>query len=264
MAMFNLPFHPSLWREAPRYAQSHIIAALAVGLLLDAWLGWAGQMMANVWAAAVFGWLLLSGGSLEKRALIACVIIATLGEAFLSLAWGLYDYQFGNIPIFVPFGHALLMTLGILSARRLPSFAIWLVPLAALPYVVIGAWQGWDTLSALLFLMFLACLVRGKAQSLYATMFMLSLLLELYGTALGNWTWRPLVPWLELSNTNPPVCSGAFYGVLDMLVLASMKSKMPTRGICSAWLVQAEQARNAAAGLVTQLWSPRHSDSTRN
>ena len=44
----------------------------------------------------------------------------------------------------------------------------------------------------------------------------------LYGTSLGNWTWQPLVPWLKLSNTNPPACSGTFYCVLDILVLASM------------------------------------------
>jgi hypothetical protein len=123
------------------------------------------------------------------------------------------------------------MTLGILSARRVPSWALWLVPAFTLPYVAIGWWQGWDTLGVLLFLIFLGGLLKGRAQALYVTMFMLSLLLELYGTALGNWTWRPLVPWLGLSNTNPPVCSGAFYCVLDLLVLASMSVRMPASGI---------------------------------
>ena len=222
----NRLVHTDLWREPPCYAEWHIIAALAGGLALDVSLGWPGQLAADVWAFAVFSWLLLTGGSLEKRALLACMTLAGLGEALLSLGWGLYDYQFRNIPVFVPAGHALLMTLGILLARRMPIWAIWLVPAAALPYVVLGLWQGWDTAGAILFLIFLACLMTGKARSPYVTMFALSLLLELYGTWLGNWAWRPLVPWLQLSNTNPPACSGAFYCVLDLLVLASMRVLM--------------------------------------
>jgi hypothetical protein len=231
IANLNLPLDAGLWQHPPRHAAKHIIAALAAGLALDAIFGIAGQIVADAWAALLFGWLLYKGGGPEKRALLSCMIIAAAGEAFLSLFWGLYDYQFHNIPLFVPFGHALLMTLGILSARRLPSWALWLVPAFTLPYVTIGWWQGWDTLGVLLFLIFLGGLLKGRAQALYVTMFMLSLLLELYGTALGNWTWRPLVPWLGLSNTNPPVCSGAFYCVLDLLVLASMSVRMPASGI---------------------------------
>lgn len=222
-----LPAHASpraeMWSTAPGNAAWLITVTLAGGLLLDVVFGWNGQLIADVWAVGTFAWLWREGGGLEKRALLACVVIAGLGEAFLSLVWGLYDYQFGNIPVFVPPGHALLMTLGILVARRTPNWAIWLVPALALPYVVFGLWQGWDRMGAILFAIFVVCLLAGRARSLYATMFVLSLALELYGTWLGNWTWRPQVAWLELSNTNPPVCSGAFYCVLDLLVLASVR-----------------------------------------
>jgi len=231
----NRTFHADLWRDPPRYAAWHIVAALEGGLALDATLGWPGQLAADVWALAVFVWLLLQGGGLEKRALLACITVAGLGEVLLSIGWGLYDYQFRNIPVFVPPGHALLMTLGVLMARRTPAWAIWLVPVATLPYVVTGWWQGWDTTGAILFLIFLACLMTGKARSLYVTMFALSLLLELYGTWLGNWAWRPLVPWLQLSNTNPPACSGALYCVLDLLVLAGTRLLMLKSSFQSIW-----------------------------
>jgi hypothetical protein len=214
---------PDLWHAPPPHAEWHIIAALGGGLALDVTLGWSGQIVADAWALALFAWLLGKGGTAERRVLLACLAIATLGEAFLSLGWGLYDYQFQNIPVYVPPGHALLMTLGILLARRIPSWLIWLLPAVVLPYMVFGWWQGWDRIGALLYLVFLGCLAMGKARSLYATMFVLSLLLELYGTWLGNWTWRPLVPWLGMSNTNPPLCSGAFYCMLDLLVLASTR-----------------------------------------
>lgn len=231
----NQRLHSSLWQAPPAYAAWHIVAALAGSLALDVSFGWRGQLAADLWMSAVFAWLLLKGGRIERRALLACLIIGGIGEAFFSLAWGLYDYQFQNIPLFVPPGHALLMTLGILVARRTPVWAVWLVPAAALPYVMLGLWEGWDRAGAILFAVFLACLVSGKGRPLYATMFVLSLMLELYGTWLGNWTWRPLVPWLELSNTNPPACSGAFYCALDLLVLAGTRLMIGDTGAASAW-----------------------------
>jgi len=55
------------------------------------------------------------------------------------------------------------------------------------------------------------------------------LTMELYGTALGNWSWQATVPWLKLSAANPPFSAGAFYGLLDLLVLAAL-TRWPKRG----------------------------------
>ncbi len=211
-----------LWQSRPARAELHIAAALIGGLALDRLLGWPGQLLADFWVLAVFAWLLINSGNDERLALVICITLATLGEAFLSLVWGLYDYQFHNIPLFVPPGHAILMTLGILLAPRMPAWIVWAVPVAVLPYLVLELWRGPLMADAVLFATFVACLVGGKARMLYATMFVLSLLLELYGTWLGNWTWRNTLPWLYLSNTNPPVCAGAFYCMLDLLVMLSM------------------------------------------
>jgi hypothetical protein len=43
--------------------------------------------------------------------------------------------------------------------------------------------------------------------------------MELYGTWMGNWVWGHEVPWLGLATTNPPLAAGAFYCVLDLLVM---------------------------------------------
>ena len=215
-------FHSRLWPTAPWHAPWQIVAVLTAGLALDARFGWPGQIATSIWAIAVFLWLMRRGGGPERLTLLACLAIATAGEVFCSLIWGLYDYQFHNVPAFVPPGHALLMTLGILWARRMPGWLIWLVPLAALPYVTAGWWQGWDTGGALLFVVFAVCLALGSAKRLYATMFLLSLLVEIYGTWLGNWAWNPIVPGTGLTSPNPPWCAGAFYCVLDMLVLATV------------------------------------------
>jgi hypothetical protein len=52
-------------------------------------------------------------------------------------------------------------------------------------------------------------------------MFVLAWLMEIYGTTLGNWTWRTTVPWFEWPTRNPPLAAGAFYCVLDALVMAT-------------------------------------------
>jgi hypothetical protein len=47
--------------------------------------------------------------------------------------------------------------------------------------------------------------------------------MELYGTALGNWSWRTIAPGTSLTAANPPFSAGAFYCLLDFLVLAALR-----------------------------------------
>jgi hypothetical protein len=137
--------------------------------------------------------------------------------------WGLYQYRLGNIPLFVPPGHVLLFFLGMRIAQRIPRGGEWWIAALAMPLVTMLAWTGRDTLGPLLYLLFAACLWLSPARRLYTTMFVLSLAMELYGTWMGNWVWAPKVPWLGLTATNPPVAAGAFYCVLDLLVVAATR-----------------------------------------
>ena len=57
---------------------------------------------------------------------------------------------------------------------------------------------------------------------LFASSFVLTLTLELYGTTLGNWAWDREVPWVGLVTTNPPAIAGAFYCTLHALVIGFM------------------------------------------
>lgn len=154
--------------------------------------------------------------------LISCVVYATLGEIFLTLIWGLYEYRLANLPLFVPPGHALLFMLGTIAASRLRDWISWFVPLAAAPYMVFMLLSGTDTFGVLLYAMFLLCVVFGRARKLYAVMFVLALAMEIFGTTTGNWTWVSTTPWLGLATVNPPIAAGAFYCILDMLVIATV------------------------------------------
>jgi hypothetical protein len=196
-----------------------IVATIAGGLLVDQHWALHGQPAVNLLAWLVFAALWMRRKD-ERRALFACLLFATAGEVFLSLVWGLYEYRLGNIPLFVPPGHVLLFYLGMRIAARLPSRGEWAIALAAAPLVALLAWDGRDTLGPLLYALFIACMWISPSRRLYATMFVLALVMEIYGTWLGNWTWAEHVPWLGLATTNPPLAAGAFYCVLDLLVVS--------------------------------------------
>jgi len=198
-----------------------IVATLAIGLLVDVHTDLAGQtaLSAAVWMVLFYVLRGVSGE--ERRGLMACLVIATSGEIALSLGWGLYTYRLGNIPMFVPPGHVLMLLLGLSLARVMPQSVAYAIFGCAALYSLAAAVAGVDTLGAALFLVlaFAAFGMPGQRR-LYASTFVLSLLLELYGTWLGNWNWAREVPATALVTTNPPGVVGAFYCALDASVAA--------------------------------------------
>lgn len=198
-----------------------IVATIVLGLLVDQRWEPYGQWAVNAAAWAVLALLLARSEPPKRPALLFCLLFATGGEVFLSLVWGLYDYRLHNIPLFVPPGHVLLFFLGTRIAARLPDRSEWWIAALSAPVIVFFAWTGRDTLGPFLFALFLACLWLSPSRRLYATMFLLALAMELYGTWLGNWRWAADVPWFGLSADNPPLAAGAFYCVLDLLVVSA-------------------------------------------
>ena len=199
-----------------------IVATMAAGLLVDILTDIPGQtaLSAAVWV--VLFYVLREVRSDERRALMACLVIATSGEIALSLGWRLYTYRLGNIPMFVPPGHVLMLLLGLSLARVMPQGVAWAIFGGTALYSLAAAVTGVDTLGAALFLILAASALGMPGQrTLYASTFVLSLLLELYGTWLGNWSWARHVPATTLVTTNPPGVVGALYCALDAAVAAA-------------------------------------------
>jgi hypothetical protein len=206
-----------------RHKQILLIAVtLALGLAADVHSGFAGQYAISAGFWGVLFYLFGRVNRDERRALTACLVIATAGEVFCSFVWGLYTYRLGNIPLFVPPGHALMLLLGISFARRVPEVAACAIIGSAAIYSLAAAAAGVDTFGVALFLVLAtASLAMPRQRRLYASTFVLTLALELYGTWLGNWTWAREVPGMALVTTNPPGAVGAFYCALDALVAAA-------------------------------------------
>jgi hypothetical protein len=185
--------------------------------------GFDGQLLSNLAAPLYFLWV-LSGLRADQR-LMAVVFVpfSALGEFLFSLVFQLYTYKFGAVPFYVPFGHAILFSTGLLIAELpivlaheahvrwgLFAFHAGLFGGAAL---ALG-----DTLSAIFGVLFIVILYRKRCRPFYLIMGVLVLYIELVGTALGCWVWDP-APFGVLRTTNPPVGAFVCYVIADILVM---------------------------------------------
>jgi len=75
-------------------------------------------------------------------------------------------------------------------------------------------------------------ILRSRNQLLLSTCVIYTIILELAGTAIGNWRWTPDVPLLGLHSANPPSGVGVLYVLLDLITVA----------ICATPLVAEEPA----------------------
>jgi len=201
-----------------------VVATFVIGLIVDRYSGFGGQLAVGAWCWALMLRLIATSPSQWRVPLYCCLIWATAGEIFLSLIWGLYTYRLGNIPFFIPPGHVFLFWLGLVYAPQLSRFFVGAVPLAAVAYGVYAIAAGIDTFSVPLIGLFLLCWLQPQGRRLYSLMLVMALMLELYATWIGNWVWHANVPHFDLSSSNPPIAAGSFYCMLDVLIGLSMRS----------------------------------------
>jgi hypothetical protein len=197
-------------------------SVLGIGLAADTYSDLGGQIVISAAVWGVLFHILHRVEGLERRAFMACLVIATAGEIVLSLGWGLYTYRLGNIPFFVPPGHVLMLVLGLDLAERLSARAADCVLTCAALYGITAAAFNVDTFAIPLVAALAAIsIAMPRHRRLYASTFILVLVLELFGTSIGSWTWAHDVPMTSLVTTNPPAVASAFYAVLDALVAAA-------------------------------------------
>jgi hypothetical protein len=157
---------------------------------------------------------------------LICVPVATLFEIFGSLIWGGYHYRFGNIPLYVPPGHALVYVFGITAAalplvrrhdvafRRtvLGVATVWaLAGLTVLPLTGHRV----DLVGAALWPLLAWCVLRSSRATMFAAIWVATATLEIAGTLAGDWVWEPTAPWSHLAMGNPPSTIAAGYAVID-------------------------------------------------
>lgn len=213
-----------------------VALTLAAGIPIDAaGADWA-QPAVSLWSWMALAWIVAGAPAAHRIELAACVVLATAGELFLKDVWGLYTYRLGNLPLFIPAGHALVFAAATRLGGRAPRWLPAGVVAVFAVVVGVGAWRGYDTFGLVWFTAFAAYVRYSANPRLCATLFLLAFAIESYGTALGGWTYVTREPWFGLTTTNPPVWIGAIYCTLETLVrVAAGFVNTP----CGAWIPRA-------------------------
>ena len=227
------------------------------GLLLDRHVGHTGQLGLGLLTVCVLAVLLAFHPRVVRLQTLAVIVIATVGEVVGSIIWGLYTYRLENLPAFVPPGHGLVYLAGLSLAALMRDRATVLLVTAGAAAATWGI-AGVTVLptpdvSGTIGCAFLIGVLFWARRPVYAGVFMVVLVLELYGTALGTWTWEPTVPGLGLSQGNPPSGVASGYVVFDVLALALIAR---LSGIGAA-LQSMRERRAAASTVVPASISPR-------
>jgi hypothetical protein len=223
-----------------------VVAWIGLALFVDQHVGYGGQLLLGVATAGVLAALLAVQPRTVRLQTLAVVGIATVGEIIGSLIWGLYHYRLENLPAFVPPGHGLVYLGGVSLAALVAGRSGTLLLVAG---VVAAAWgiAGISVLpspdaSGTMGCAFLIGVLVWTRRPVYAGVFMVVMALELYGTAIGTWTWESTVPGLRLSQGNPPSGVASGYVVFDVLAIAFV-----ARAGAALALLQSRRARTASA-----------------
>ncbi len=220
-----------------------VVSVWTLGALaIDQHVGHRGQALIGLVTVCVLAGLLALHPRRIRAQTLVVVAIATVGEVIGSLIWGLYVYRLDNLPAFVPPGHGLVylggLSLAALLERRSDALliaagavaAVWgIAGLTVLPATDVSGTMG---------CVFLLAVLLWTRRPIYAGVFMVVAGLELYGTAIGTWTWQPVVPGLGIPQGNPPSGVASGYVVFDVVALTVV-----------GWLVarQARRARRSSA-----------------
>jgi hypothetical protein len=187
---------------------------------------------------ATFGILLLAGFTLtadDRRQLCLLLIFATALELVSSQVWGVYRYRFGNVPFYIPPGHGVVFVLALWLART-PFLRRHEERATRLALIAAGAWAiggvtvlppltgRVDLAGLLLWPIFCFFVLRTDRALFFAAMFLVTSLVEIYGVALGDWTWTPVAPHLRIPQGNPPSVIAGAYSVLDASVFVTLSA----------------------------------------
>ena len=219
-----------------RYAAITLVVAApytAAGLWADRYVDHTGQLLLGVLTAAVLAALLPLQSRAARFQTLAVVGIATVGEVIGSLVWGLYSYRLENIPAFVPPGHGLVFLCGLSLAtlvgrRPTPLLAAAIAGAAVWGIAGLTVLPARDAAGAIGCAFLIAVLLRTR-RPVYAGVFLVVAALELYGTAIGTWTWQGVVPGFGVSQGNPPSGVASGYVVFDVLAFRLLRSRLGTR-----------------------------------
>jgi len=158
-----------------------------------------------------------------KKLIFIMIFLSYLGEIIFCKLLGWYTYRLGNIPFYVPFGHAIVFASGyILSELEiLKKYDNQLKNIFIYTFFVVFIllfFLGSDLFSLISGILFMLLIRRKKWQTLYFYIAFCVIFIELVGTYYGAWKWKSVL-YKYISTLNPPLGAVFFYAGGDVLLV---------------------------------------------
>jgi len=181
-----------------------------------------GRQLTNVLALGYFALMFYTSGKHLRRLMFVMVLLSYIGELIFCKLLGMYAYRTEAIPLYVPFGHAIVYASGFILAHT--TFAIkadknlriiFAIGFAAL-FLYVGIALN-DIFSLTFGAMFFVLLYRKRWQNMYYFIALCVIFIELAGTYFKCWAWVPEI-FGYMPAANPPMGAVFFYGGGDVLL----------------------------------------------
>jgi hypothetical protein len=195
------------------------------------------QWLTNTLVFVTFIWVYLQVSKIVKQLMLYGLIVALGGELLFSLVFGMYTYRLENLPLYVPFGHAIIYAAVYYFAKE-PLIQKHQEKIISLLYVAIILYSTAWLLFASDVFGFLCLLVillifkrRPNTKLFFLIMFFAIVYLELIGTYYECWYWPEV--WFEkvsfVPSANPPSAISVFYFGFDAGCLWFYKKFNPSK-----------------------------------
>jgi len=181
-----------------------------------------GRDITNVLSVLYFSFFFWFSDSYLRKLMFVMVFLSYLGEFIFCTLLEMYDYRTALIPIYVPFGHAIVFASGYVFAHT--QFAVkndnffrkcFAVAFTAL-FLSVGFFLK-DLFSLTFGIFFFLLLKRKRWQNLYYFIALCVIFIELAGTYFKCWKWAPKTFGL-IPTSNPPMGAVFFYAGGDILL----------------------------------------------
>ncbi|TXD48224.1 hypothetical protein [Polaribacter sp. IC073] len=182
------------------------------------------QKFFNVLMISAFTIMLYRAAPRVKELMVYAVFLGFIGEYLFSKGLNMYTYRLQNIPLYVPFGHAVLFArifrfskASIVKKHQeeLAKLFQILIAIFATIYLVFFSDVFGFVMTVFVFLLLWK---RPKDRLFFYSMYILVAILEIGGTAFGTWKWPGTAFGVIdfLPSNNPPSGISLFYFLLDI------------------------------------------------
>jgi hypothetical protein len=181
------------------------------------------RTITNVAAIGYFFLLFFSAEIYLRKLMLVMVFLSYIGELIFCKLLGMYYYRTEFIPLYVPFGHAIVYGSGYIFANTQWAvkndqllrkfFAVFFSVL----FLAVGVFLG-DIFTLVFGLLFFALMKRKRWQNLYYFIALCVIFIELVGTYFQCWTWVSKT-FGVIPAANPPLGAVFFYAGGDVLLV---------------------------------------------